>query len=73
MPQVRVTVPAANLGPRHEKAPVLLLDDVVRFEGSDEARPTGTGFELVGGAEQRFTGYDIHVNTRPCGCPRIRF
>src|SRR5688572_28556713 len=44
--------PAVNLGPRHEEGAVLPYRDRV-LQRSPKARPTGAGFELVLGLEDR--------------------
>src|SRR3990170_8850009 len=61
MAEVRVPVTAPNLGPHHEKAPVLPLDDVPGLEGLREARPSRARFELVFRAKKGLPGDYVHV------------
>jgi hypothetical protein len=46
-----VTVLGANLGAGHSVGPVDILDDVRRFQGLCEARPTGAAVEFIDGRE----------------------
>src|SRR5665213_1485225 len=51
--QVAVAAFAANLGPKHPVADILNGANMVRVEGLEKARPTGSGFELGTGSKQR--------------------
>src|SRR6266446_2491548 len=62
MAEVRVGVSGPHFGALHEQRAVGLLLDVARVERPREAGPAGPGFELVGRAEQRLPGYDVHVD-----------
>jgi hypothetical protein len=47
MPQMGVTVFAANLGTYHEQAPVALPNDIFRRQGPCKTGPARTRFKLV--------------------------
>ena len=62
--EVRVGVSRANLRARHAQRAIGLRRDVLGHERTREARPAGAGLELVGRAEERLAGDDVHVNAR---------
>src|SRR5262245_20019073 len=64
VPEMAVAVRRAHLGARHAVRGVPEFVDLVRFNGLGEARPAGSGFELIGGCEQRLAGDNIDVDTR---------
>src|SRR4029077_8932904 len=59
---MRVRVRGPHFGARHEQRAVGLFLDVAGLERAREARPPGARFKLVSRAEQRLTGYDVHVD-----------
>jgi hypothetical protein len=62
VPQMRIREPAANLRADHAEAPVGVNHDVARFQGPGEARPPGSRFVLVLGAEKRLSGHHVDVD-----------
>ena len=64
MAQVRVAARRTDLRAHHAQALVLHLDEVPVLDGLGEAGPTGAGVELVGRAEKRLAGHDVHVEPR---------
>src|SRR5215475_11122565 len=64
VPEMAVAVRRAHLGARHAVRGVPEFVDVGRFDWPGEARPAGSGFELVGGCEQRLAGHNIDIDAR---------
>src|SRR5262249_58512903 len=62
VPEVRVGVRGAHLGPRREQPPVLLLDQVLGLERPREARPAGPGVVLVERGEERLPPPPPHLH-----------
>jgi hypothetical protein len=63
MPQVGIAVFAPDLNAPHEEVTVFSLHNISRFKRSGETGPSGPGIIFVRGAEQRFPGDDIHINS----------
>jgi hypothetical protein len=64
VPQVPVTAPTPDFHALHPEARVAHAGDVVGIEGLEEARPSGAGFELGAGAEQREAAEPAPVGAR---------
>ena len=62
MPKMGIAVFASDLGAHHKQAAILFLNYIFRHKRPGEAGPAGAGFKFVGGAEQRFSGNNVHVN-----------
>ena len=61
MPQVRAAAGAEYLRASHAVTCIRRLRDASGADGSREARPSGTGVELVGGLEQWLAAADAAI------------
>ena len=69
MPQMAVSMFAPDLGPDRKELAVLTGHYIFRDQRFAETRPAGTRFILILGAEQRFAGDNINIDTLPVIVP----